>query len=199
MSICLYLSLIDLLPIYGLIFLSVQFLISSRSKTSDLDFWFMFLHLLHIQILFLSGLIHDFLSTSMENPTSFSISKVLIHQLTNIIHSKLADDNFLTWKSLMLPVICKFRIILFLDGFHPCFVQYNSKKWSKWYWESSLLGLARWRWNNSNVDIFNDFWISYCLFYWIENILWNLEAHWRPICSCFFKSLDSIKNSTHVY
>lgn len=64
----------------------------------------------------------------MENPTSNSIANLPLNQLTTIIHLKLKDDNFLTWKSLMLPVIHKFRLMKFLDVRYPCPVQYTNTR-----------------------------------------------------------------------
>ncbi|XP_026431665.1 uncharacterized protein LOC113328889 [Papaver somniferum] len=46
------------------------------------------------------------------------ITAIHIHQLANLIHLKLRDDNFITWKSLLMPVIRKFQILSFLDGSH---------------------------------------------------------------------------------
>lgn len=65
-------------------------------------------------------------SSIKENPTSNSIAKIPIHHLSNFVSLKLTEDNFITWKSLMFPVISKYKLMKFLDGSYPCLVQYTS-------------------------------------------------------------------------
>lgn len=65
---------------------------------------------------------------SMENPTSISITTVSLSQLTILVHLKLKEDNFITWKNLMSRVIRKFKIQRFLDSTHPCPPQFTNAK-----------------------------------------------------------------------
>ncbi|XP_026459733.1 uncharacterized protein LOC113360439 [Papaver somniferum] len=65
----------------------------------------------------------------MENPTTTaSFSKIPLNQLTDFVHLKLKEDNFITWKNLMNPVIQKYKLRRYLDGSHPCPPQFTSPR-----------------------------------------------------------------------
>lgn len=84
------------------------------------------LHRSFILFLGFSNLI-SYRSALMENPTSFSIPKIPTNQLMSMLTLKLTDSYFITWKSLMLPVIRKFKIMKFLDRSHECPVQFTNR------------------------------------------------------------------------
>lgn len=48
------------------------------------------------------------------------ISHIPLNQISNIIQYKLKDDNLLTWKSLTLPLLKRYKVSGFLDGSTPC-------------------------------------------------------------------------------
>ncbi|XP_026443199.1 uncharacterized protein LOC113343114 [Papaver somniferum] len=65
----------------------------------------------------------------MEHPTeAASFSKISLNQLTRFVHLKLKEDNFITWKNLMNPVIQKYKLRLYVDGLHPCPPQFTSNR-----------------------------------------------------------------------
>lgn len=51
---------------------------------------------------------------------SRSISKTPFNQLSNIIQLKLTENNYLTWKSLLLALFTKFPVADYVDGSREC-------------------------------------------------------------------------------
>ncbi|OVA07875.1 hypothetical protein BVC80_1105g19 [Macleaya cordata] len=51
---------------------------------------------------------------------SSKISSLSLTSLANIIPIKLNNENYLTWKTLFLPVLKKYKILDLVDGSRPC-------------------------------------------------------------------------------
>ncbi|XP_026433577.1 uncharacterized protein LOC113331015 [Papaver somniferum] len=64
----------------------------------------------------------------MENPTSNFFSNIPLNQLNNFVHLKVKEDNFITWRHLMNPVIHKYKLMKYLDGSYPCPPQYTNPR-----------------------------------------------------------------------
>ncbi|XP_026397063.1 uncharacterized protein LOC113291784 [Papaver somniferum] len=56
----------------------------------------------------------------MDQRPTVRISTLPLNTIAHIIPLKLKDDNFITWKALMLPLFKKFQVEKFIDGSFPC-------------------------------------------------------------------------------
>lgn len=51
-------------------------------------------------------MIQEFLDiTIVENPTTSSFSRVSLNHLQHLVTLKLKEDNFITWKNVLNPII----------------------------------------------------------------------------------------------
>lgn len=72
-------------------------------------------------------MIQEFLDIDSNLPTMSdqNITDIPIHQLTSMVQLKLKNDNFITWKALLQPIIRKLKLLGFLDGTNRCPAQFT--------------------------------------------------------------------------